>query len=312
MSNFNLFILLIVFGVLVLAGIGAGTFLLWQHLRTRRLREQFGPEYDRTLEQAGGRKAGEAQLLERRRRHATLQLRTLDSAELSQFQQRWTDMQREFVDDPAGAVQDADKLVVDVMSARGYPTNDDLDQRADDLSVDHPHIAQHYRDARRIAKADEKGNASTEDQRQAVTAYRSLLEELLTDKKGEVDLAGRRNRSRRGDSVRGTGRDRERVTSHDSDRLHDRDDRRDDRRVDDRRDDRRVDDRRDHQRRDSDRRDDRRDDRRVDDRRDDRRVDDRRDDRLEGRVDDRRDRGVDYDTRGGVRENPTTERETRA
>ena len=293
MSNFNLFILLIVFGVLVLAGIGAGTFLLWHHLRTRGLREQFGPEYDRTLEQAGSRKAGEAQLLERRRRHRTLELRTLDSAELSQFQQRWTDMQREFVDDPARAVQDADTLVVDVMSARGYPTND-LDQRAEDLSVDHPHIAQHYRDARRIAKADQKGNASTEDQRQAVTAYRALLEELLTDKKGEVDLGGRRNRNRRGDSVRANGRNRERADSRDSDHLHDRAEGRDDRRVDDRRD---------HQQRDSDRLD----DRRVDDRRD-----DRVDRRVDDRVDDRRDRGVDYDTRGGVRENPTTERETRA
>ena len=281
MSNFNLFILLIVFGVIVLAGLGAGTFLLWHHLRTRRLREQFGPEYDRALQQAGGRKAAEAELLERTRRHRELQLRTLDSAELSEFQQRWTDMQREFVDDPARAVQDADQLVVDVMSARGYPTRD-LDQRAEDLSVDHPHIAQHYRDARRIAKADKSGNASTEDQRQAITAYRALLEELLTDKKGEVELGGRRRGSRRPSS-----RDGDRVNGRTGDQVTGRDardaDRLEDRGVDDR-----V-------------------DRRVDDRRD-----DRVDRRVDDRVDDRRDRGVDYDTRGGVRENPTTERETRA
>ena len=237
MSNFNLFILLIVFGLIVLAGIGAGTFLLWHHLRTRGLREQFGPEYDRTLQETGSRKAGEAELLERRRRHRTLELRTLGSSQLSEFQQRWTNMQREFVDDPARAVQDADQLVVDVMSARGYPTKD-LDQRADDLSVDHPHIAQHYRDARRIAKADKQGNASTEDQRQAVTAYRALLEELLTDKKGEVDLGGRRNRSRRtghGDSNRVNGQAPERDNGRDSDPVGDRRDGR----IDDHRDDRR-------------------------------------------------------------------------
>jgi hypothetical protein len=215
MSNFNLFILLIIFGVIVLAGIGAGTFLLWHHLRTRRLREQFGPEYDRTLQRAGGRKAGEAELLQRRRRHRELQLRDLDSSELAEFQRRWTDMQREFVDDPARAVHGADRLVVDVMSARGYPT-DDLDRRADDLSVDHPHVAQHYRDARRVAKADKRGNASTEDLRRALTSYRALLEDLLDEKlntrrtTGQRSGPGGRRRTRRDDDLRdGDRRDAE-------------------------------------------------------------------------------------------------------
>jgi hypothetical protein len=224
MSNFNLFILLIVFGVIVLAGIGAGTFLAWHHLRTRRLREQFGPEYDRAVQERGSRKAGEAELLERRRRHSTLRLRTLDAEELSRFQQRWTSMQREFVDDPTRAVQDADALVVDVMSARGYPT-DDLDQRAEDLSVDHPHIAQHYRDARRVAQADKRGNASTEDQRQAITAYRALLEELLTDRKGEVDLGGRRKRSTPHDSGRVSGDTPQASAARDAEHRDRRDDR---------------------------------------------------------------------------------------
>ena len=310
MSNFNLFILLIVFGVIVLAGIGAGTFLVWHHLRTRQLREQFGPEYDRVLQRTGGRKAAEAELLERRRRHQTLELRTLDSTQLTDFQQRWTDMQRGFVDDPAHAVQGADQLVVDVMSARGYPT-DDLDQRADDLSVDHPHIAQHYRDARRIAKADKRGNASTEDLRQAVTAYRALLEELLSDNKGDVDLGGRRGSSRRG-GRRGDA-DRSGRRTRDTDRLGsrdtDRDGRRDSDRVDDRLDDR-VD------RRDSDRVD-RRDSDRVAshdsdrlDRHDTDRVDDRR--RDHDVVDDRDGHRRDIDTRDGVRRTPDVERETRA
>jgi hypothetical protein len=289
MSNFNLFVLLIVFGVLVLACIGAGTFLLWHHLRTRGLREQFGPEYDRALERTGSRKAGEAELLERRRRHRTLELRTLDSTQLSEFQQRWTDVQREFVEDPTHAVRNADTLVVDVMSARGYPTND-LDQRADDLSVDHPHIAQHYRDARQIAKADKRGNASTEDLRQAVTAYRALLEELLTDKKGDVDLGGRRGgRGRRGshNSDRADGRDGGRLNGQDPDRRDRRIEARDGGRTDGRLDDR------------------------VDGRhRDSGRVDDPRD--YDRARDHDRDNGARDDVRGGLRDNPGTERETRA
>ena len=89
-------------------------------------------------------------------------------------------MQRQFVDDPSNAVRNADLLVVEVMAARGYPV-EDFDQRADDLSVSHPEVTQRYREARRIAQANKDGNADTEDLRQAVTSYRSLVQALLED-----------------------------------------------------------------------------------------------------------------------------------
>ena len=94
-----------------------------------------------------------------------MELRTLDAAEREDFERRWTNVQGKFVDDPSSAVRNADQLVVDVMSARGYPV-EDFDQRADDLSVDHAEVTQRYREARRIAHANEEGNADTEDLRQ--------------------------------------------------------------------------------------------------------------------------------------------------
>ena len=116
----------------------------------------------------------------RAKRHEQLELRDLDSSEREDFERRWSDVQGRFVDDPSTAVHDADLLVLEVMSARGYPV-EDFDQRADDLSVSHPEVTQRYREARRIAQANTDGEASTEDLRQAVTSYRSLVLALLAD-----------------------------------------------------------------------------------------------------------------------------------
>ena len=100
--------------------------------------------------------------------------------EREDFERRWSEVQGQFVDDPSNAVRNADLLVVEVMGARGYPV-EDFDQRADDLSVSHPEVTQRYREARRIAQANKDGNADTEDLRQAVTSYRSLVMALLDD-----------------------------------------------------------------------------------------------------------------------------------
>lgn len=146
--------------------------------RTERLRGQFGPEYDRALDRADDQRDAESELLDRSRRHEKLELRNLDPTEREDFERRWSEVQREFVDDPSSAVRHADEFVVDVMSARGYPV-DDFDQRADDLSVEHPEVTQRYREARRIARANQEGRADTEDLRQAVTSYRALVHALL-------------------------------------------------------------------------------------------------------------------------------------
>jgi len=146
--------------------------------RTKTLREGFGREYDRTVEHEGDRRAGERELRERQKRHEALDIRPLSPQARERYVQRWQGTQTRFVDDPSGAVIEADALVQQVMKERGYPT-DDFEQRAADISVDHPELVERYRTAHGIAEANERGKASTEDLRQSVRHYRALFEELL-------------------------------------------------------------------------------------------------------------------------------------
>jgi hypothetical protein len=189
-------VIVIIIAVIVILAIGAAIYRLTQKRRSDRLHERFGPEYDRAVERADDRRGAESELLEREKRHKELELRTLDSGQQRQFEQRWSDVQRDFVDGPGKAVHHADRLVVDVMSARGYPV-DDFDQRADDLSVKYPKVTQHYREARRIARANERGEVSTEELRSAVTSYRSLVDALLHDSDGPKSDSARTDSARR-------------------------------------------------------------------------------------------------------------------
>lgn len=193
-------VIVIIIAVIVILAIGAAIYRLTQKRRSDRLHERFGPEYDRAVERADDRRGAESELLEREKRHKELELRTLDAGQQRQFEQRWSNVQRDFVDGPAKAVHHADRLVVDVMSARGYPV-DDFDQRADDLSVKYPKVTQHYREARRIARANERGEVSTEELRTAVTSYRSLVDALLHDSDGPKSDSARTD-SARTDSAR--------------------------------------------------------------------------------------------------------------
>ena len=179
MSNITLIILIVV-AVLVIAAIVIVGYRMVRQRRTAQLQEHFGPEYDRAVDQAGDQHAAESELRDRSKRHEELELRSLDSSERENYERRWSDVQRQFVDDPSTAVRNADLLVVEVMSARGYPV-DDFERRADDISVRHPEVTQRYREARRIAQANEDGTVDTEDLRQAVTSYRSLVLALLVD-----------------------------------------------------------------------------------------------------------------------------------
>jgi FtsZ-interacting cell division protein ZipA len=179
MSNTTLIIVIVVAIVVVLA-IALVGYQVARQKRTARLREQYGPEYDRAVDQADSQREAESELRDRAKRHEKLELRNLDASERKDFEHRWSDVQGQFVDDPSSAVRNADQLVVEVMAARGYPV-EDFDQRADDLSVSHPEVTQRYREARQIAQANEDGNADTEDLRQAVTSYRSLVLALLAD-----------------------------------------------------------------------------------------------------------------------------------
>ena len=166
-----------IIATIVIAAIAIVAFM-WRKRRSAHLRQRFGPEYDRAVEQTHGVRAAEAALEARARRVDKLHIKPLTPSDASGFGVAWQKIQAEFVDDPKGAVTKADRLIGEVMRARGYPL-DDFEQRANDLSVDHPAVVTNYRAARAIALRHAQGQASTEDLRQAMVLHRSLFEELL-------------------------------------------------------------------------------------------------------------------------------------
>jgi hypothetical protein len=184
----------------VLIAVGAVVALavvVWQALarrRTGRLRSRFGPEYERTLEATENRRTAEAELQAREERRSQFELRSLPAAARERYLERWQVVQAQFVDDPDGAVASADSLIQTVMSDCGYPV-EDFEQRAADISVDHPQVVENYRRGHRLAQAAVNGNGSTEDLRQAMRHYRALFEELVEPDADEPLRAERQSTS---------------------------------------------------------------------------------------------------------------------
>jgi len=166
-------------------------FFVARKRRSQRLRERFGPEYDRVLQKEGEVSRAEGVLAMRATRREKFELRPLTAALRSDFSDRWSAVQAEFVDNPKGAVSGADQLVNEAMKARGYPVVD-FDQRAADISVDHPVVVENYRAAHAIALRHSRGQASTEDLRRAMVHYRSLFQELLQESIPVRELPHRR------------------------------------------------------------------------------------------------------------------------
>jgi len=172
---------LVLIGVLVLVVMGIGAFVLMQRRRTARLRTQFGAaEYNRAIEKSGNRKNAEAGLEGRAQRVDGLPVRPLSAADRTRFEESWRGVQSRFIDGPAGAVSEADRLLGDVMATRGYPVGN-FEQRAADISVDHPLVLENYRAAHQIALRQLEGQATTEELRGAMVHYRTLFEELLSE-----------------------------------------------------------------------------------------------------------------------------------
>jgi hypothetical protein len=159
----------------------AGGVVVWllERRRTAQLRARFGSaEYERALNDRGNRLGAEDRLEERAKRVQALHLRSLTSSDHLRFQAGWEHAQMHFVDAPAGAVTEADQLVIDLMTTRGYPMVD-FEQRAADISVDHPAVIENYRAAHSIALRQASGQANTEDLRRAMIHYRALFDDLL-------------------------------------------------------------------------------------------------------------------------------------
>jgi hypothetical protein len=185
MDNGLLVAIIVAVIILVLLAVVVG-----QRRRTQRLQQRFGPEYERTAARTGDRRAAESQLADRERRRRELKIVELEPAARARYLEAWQVTQSRFVDDPGGATREADELVARVMRDRGYPV-EDFEQRAADVSVDHPHVAENYRAAHALYLANEGELASTDDLRQAFVHYRSLFAELLG-----VERDGRREEAR--------------------------------------------------------------------------------------------------------------------
>lgn len=171
------FILFVVVALVVVAVV-VGVLRLRTRKRSEALQGHFGQEYDRTVEARGDQQTAERDLLDRQQRRSSFQVRELDPSRRQEFAQSWEQAKGQFVDDPTAAVTAAYALVRTVMSERGYPT-DDFERQADDVSVDHPEVVGDYREAVRISEASGRGEASTEELREAMVRYRSLFAQLL-------------------------------------------------------------------------------------------------------------------------------------
>ena len=167
--------------VLVISIVAIAALIFGRKRRSGKLRTQFGgAEYDRALQQGGSRRHAEAGLDKRTDRVESLHIRPLGPADRARFVESWSRVQARFVDGPGGAVTEADQLLGDVMSTRGYPVSD-FEQRAADISVDHPLVLDNYRAAHQGAMRQTRGEASTEDLRKAMIHFRTLFEELVRE-----------------------------------------------------------------------------------------------------------------------------------
>src|SRR3954453_9069097 len=183
---------IVILAIVVIAVVVAAVLLTRQR-RSQQLQQGFGPEYDRTVDERGGdRRAAEAELEERRERRSQFEVRELEPGARDRYAERWRTAQRRFVDEPGPAVGEADALVVEVMRDRGYPVADEFEQRAADVSVDHPQVVERSRAADGISTRARAGGASRRDLRQAMVHFRALFVDLLgADDQRPADADGR-------------------------------------------------------------------------------------------------------------------------
>ena len=167
--------------------IGFGAWYLLRRKTTERLRERFGPEYDKTVSTHHSQQRAEAELSKREKRVRKFNIVPLPRAERARYRENWIVVQSRFVDQPDSAVADANQLVQEVMQRCGYPLTD-FEQSAADISVDHPHVVENFRAATRIADRSKRADASTEELRQALVHYRILFDDLLKSDDPDVSI----------------------------------------------------------------------------------------------------------------------------
>jgi FtsZ-interacting cell division protein ZipA len=176
MSSTTVILLVIAIVALAVAG-----WAFLQRQKTLRLRGKYGPEYDRLAAEQRSVRGAENILESREKRVSKFRIRPLGEEDRARLAAEWRAVQEHFVDDPRGAVSQADRLINEALRARGYPMSQ-FEQQAADLSVQYPHVVQNYRQAHKIAIEDQSRAASTEELRQAMQHYRTLFEDVLETK----------------------------------------------------------------------------------------------------------------------------------
>src|SRR5262245_29439689 len=166
--------------IAIIAALIVGAIVGWAFIQTRRrhLRSHFGPEYDRTIDEMGNRQRAEAELARREARVRKLKIRPLTGSERQSYLAEWNQCQSQFVNDPVRAVDDAERLLDQIMRARGYSFEDPKDRLAN-ISAAYPNHTSEYRDACELIARHRRGEASTEELRQALVHYRALFVEIL-------------------------------------------------------------------------------------------------------------------------------------
>jgi hypothetical protein len=162
--------------VIAIIVVVAAAAVVVQEVRRARLRRQLGPEYTRLTKEFGSNRKAEAELANRQRRAAKLNIRPLTVEQQTTFTNEWTAVQERFVDAPTESTQDARALVERVMRERGYPDGDP-DETIVALSVHNARQLGRYRRSMDISGRID--SASTEELREAILGYRELLNDLL-------------------------------------------------------------------------------------------------------------------------------------
>ncbi|HET6709272.1 hypothetical protein [Amycolatopsis sp.] len=201
--------LIVLIVVVAVAVLGAVIWLVTQEMQRKRLQQRFGPEYDRAVAEQDSPRAAQRELAERERRHKELDIRPLSASARERYAREWAQVQEKFVDQPADAVGDAERLLNSLMAERGYPT-EGYEQQLADLSVRHAKTLEHYRAAHTAQQ--KRDGASTEDLRDAMVRYRTVFEDLLTDGADETRDHDRDHHDRR------NGHDHDRADRHETER----------------------------------------------------------------------------------------------
>src|SRR3954452_12372832 len=152
----------VVIVIVVLVVLGVVGYLVRGQARRRGLRQRFGPEYDRAVKDHDSTREAEQELLARQKRHDELEIHALAPEARERYVTEWRPVQERFVDAPETAVTDADRLLVQVMGERGYPT-EGYEQQVSYLSVEHAATIDRYRTAHDISGRAATKQASTED-----------------------------------------------------------------------------------------------------------------------------------------------------